>query len=72
MMLRCIREGYPDLKKVTDIKSFVFIEENIKIYIVLPFADLLFSNCLTYEQKQIFHFFLHFWRFDGKNCEKMG
>ena len=51
MMLRCIREGYPDFKKVTDIKSFVFIEENIKIYIVLPFADLLFSNCLTYEQK---------------------
>ena len=66
-MLRRIWAGYPDKKKVTNIKSFGFIEENVKIYIVLPFADLLFSNCvflevnipMTYDQKQFLHF-LHF------------
>jgi len=79
MVLRCMREGYPDWKGKKKEKSFLFIEENVKIYIVLPFDDLIFSNCvflwvnipMTYEQKQFFHF-LHFWMFDGKNCEKWG
>ena len=79
MVLRCTREGYPDWKGKKKEKSFLFIEENVKIYIVMPFDDLIFSNCvflwvnipMTYEQKQFFHF-LHFWRFDGKNCEKWG
>ena len=62
---------------VKKLKNFSSIKENVKLLLVLIFADQIFYKCdffkinvhVTYDQNQIFEFY-HFWHFYRKNCEK--